>query len=1191
MATLGLLRTAEFFSSAVSMLRPRFPRGKSRGRMAARLACLAGGLAAMLTPAARGTLLMEEGFNYTAGGNLANNSPWSGSSGAFLQVVSGGLTWTGVPEVVPPGNMLQGIADGNTLAYRNFATGSVTGGNVYFSMLLNCSTPPTNSQHLASLLANGAVSSNGNDDPLALYLRNLSSGVGLMVSHHGENASSSKVLALNSVHLVVVKYAFGGSGQCSLYIDPTPGHGEPATPDAITATGEGDPVSNLRVVGLMPPNSAAPVNWNLDTLRIGTEWVDVVQWPIPVSASGPQNQLVCPGSPATFSVTATGTRPFSYQWRANGVVIADATDSSYTLTNPGPGDTFTGFDAIVTNAYGSVTSRVATLSFRTPAGITTPPVSPAVQPGVSNVTFRVVASGTTPLTYQWRGDGVAIAGATRSTLTLTNPSPSAPLVAYDVVVGNLCGYVTSTPPAQLIFPHAFLPSDALPGFFGGMNLFTTNAAGMTLYAWSSADPGQSVTNWTLEGALSEQPLNDGTSDSRYTINVNPTISPVYYIIGETVSGPYLSPSSAAWITTDAQGNYDFLTATVTVLPDGTLVFPTGPTLAGPLNQVICSGNSATFAVSVQGTPPVTYQWRANGAPIASGTDSTFTVANPGPADALGTYSVIVGDYFGTATSRVATLTLQVAPTLTSPPASQVVQPGVSAVTFAVAANGTQPLAYQWRADGLAMAGATASSLTLTNPASTAAPVAYDVVVANACGAVTSTPPALLSFAHAFYAIDGLPGFFSGMNLFTTNGPGMSLYTWSSADPNQSITNWMQEGLLSEQPLNDGTGDSRYTINVNPVASPVYYIIGQSVSPPYISPVPVAWITTDEFGNYTFSTALVEIRADGTLIWPQPPSFLSQPLSQVVLAGKTVTLTATVAGSDPLGYQWYFNSSTRLTGSTQPGLTFSNVTAANAGSYTLVATNLYGSASSQVATLTIVPPPSLNALVATGGFRVAWDALAGEVYWIQATTDIGPPASWATLATNTAAANGRVEYVDADYARYQRRFYRLASPPAAPGGPTIVQQPAGRTVIAGQSVSLAAAVAGASPMAYQWFFNSTTPVIGGTNAMVTLASASSAQTGNYSLTVSNAYGSITSSIAVLTVIPPPQLSVTITSSNLQLSAMAVPGDTYWLQIATNLVPPQTWISIATNTADPSGLVRFSVPIPPGLPGRFFRLATP
>jgi hypothetical protein len=90
-----------------------------------------------------------------------------------------------------------------------------------------------------------------------------------------------------------------------------------------------------------------------------------------------------------------------------------------------------------------------------------------------------------------------------------------------------------------------------------------------------------------------------------------------------------------------------------------------------------------------------------------------------------------------------------APGVLVQPPSQIRYWGSSA-TFTSSVSGTQPLSYQWRKDGLAVAGATASSLTLTNLQVTNAG-GYAVWVTSASGNATS-PPALLSIKVADVSI-------------------------------------------------------------------------------------------------------------------------------------------------------------------------------------------------------------------------------------------------------------------------------------------------------------------------------------------------------------------------------------------------------------------------------------------------------
>ena len=82
-----------------------------------------------------------------------------------------------------------------------------------------------------------------------------------------------------------------------------------------------------------------------------------------------------------------------------------------------------------------------------------------------------------------------------------------------------------------------------------------------------------------------------------------------------------------------------------------------------------------------------------------------------------------------------------------------------------------------------------------------------------------------------------------------------------------------------------------------------------------------------------------------------PTFTLQPVGQSVVAGSTVTLTATASGSPAPTYQWRRNG-TAITGATASSLVLPNVQPAAAGDYTVVATNSAGSATSTTATLTV-----------------------------------------------------------------------------------------------------------------------------------------------------------------------------------------------------------------------------------------------
>ena len=155
----------------------------------------------------------------------------------------------------------------------------------------------------------------------------------------------------------------------------------------------------------------------------------------------PASQTVAAGQSATFSVTATGTAPITYQWRKNGVAIAGATAASYTTPATSFADNGSGFDVVLVNAVGTATSSSAAMTVLSPPQITTQPTSLSVQLR-STATFSVVATGTAPLSYQWFKNGVALAGATASTYSFVVARSDNNASIY-VAVRNQLGAVNS----------------------------------------------------------------------------------------------------------------------------------------------------------------------------------------------------------------------------------------------------------------------------------------------------------------------------------------------------------------------------------------------------------------------------------------------------------------------------------------------------------------------------------------------------------------------------------------------------------------------------------------------------------------------------------------------------------------------------------------------------------------------------
>ncbi len=423
--------------------------------------------------------------------------------------------------------------------------------------------------------------------------------------------------------------------------------------------------------------------------------------PPSISAS-PQNSTVTQGATANFSVMATGTAPFNYQWRFNTTNLVGQTNSTLSLANVVPARAGQ-YDVVVTNVAGSVISAAAILTVQVPPGITAQPQSVSALAGGS-VNFSVTASGTAPYAYQWRFNGTNLVGQTGSTLSLSGigAGHGGP---YTVVITNVAGSVTSSPATLtvLIPPSLATQPQSATVIQGGATNFTVLANGTAplSYQWlrnGTALGGQTAATLAMSSIVSNQ-------------------SGGYSVLVSNVAGSVTS-----------------VVATLTVLVPPTIT-------SGPVNQSVVAGSNATFAVAVAGTAPFTYQWFLNGGKIP-GAGSTLILSNV-IANQAGNYSVTVSNVAGVVTSAAATLTVGSGAagfSISTPPQSRTVPAGTN-VTFSVGVTGTGPFTYQWNKNGGAIGSATSSTLSLTN-VSTNDTANYTVTVSDGTTPLTSTPATL-----------------------------------------------------------------------------------------------------------------------------------------------------------------------------------------------------------------------------------------------------------------------------------------------------------------------------------------------------------------------------------------------------------------------------------------------------------------
>jgi pectate lyase len=408
-------------------------------------------------------------------------------------------------------------------------------------------------------------------------------------------------------------------------------------------------------------------------------------WLVDVAVSGAASTTLTPGSGQTL------------RW---GNTQANSTGAQSTKALTATGTSSVSWTCANSSRMAVSVAVVAPNATTTPPSITTQPVSQTVNPG-SSVTFSVVASGTAPLSYQWKFNNANIAGATNSSFTIAS-AQSSNAGSYTVTVSNSAGSVTSS--------AATLTINVPP-------TITTQPASQTVTAGSS---------------VAFSVVASGTAPLRFQWRFN----------GANIAGATNSSFTIASAQSANAGSYTVVVTNVagsTTSAAATLTVNTGavaPTITTqPASQTVNAGSSVTFSVVASGTAPRGFQWKFNGANIGGATNSSFTIASAQSSNA-GSYTVTVSNSAGSVTSSAATLTVNVAPTITTQPSSQTVNVGSSA-TFSVVASGTAPLRFQWRFNSANISGATNSSFTIAS-AQTSNAGTYSVVVSNAIGTVVSS---------------------------------------------------------------------------------------------------------------------------------------------------------------------------------------------------------------------------------------------------------------------------------------------------------------------------------------------------------------------------------------------------------------------------------------------------------------------
>ena len=784
----------------------------------------------------------------------------------------------------------------------------------------------------------------------------------------------------------------------------------------------------------------------------------------PTFSTQPASQSIPVGQTASFSVTVSGTVPLSYQWLKNGSNIVGATSSSYTTPAISDADNGAVYAVAVSNSAGAVTSSNATLTVL-PALVaptfSAQPTPQYVEIGQS-ASFTATVTGTAPLSYQWKKNGSNIAGAISNSHTTPLASLADNGAVYTLTVSNSVGTVTSN--------DATLSVNAAPVIATQPASQSVAAGQIVSFGVVAFGSGTLSYQWSKNGTV----ISGATTKSYTTPATSSANNGAVYAV--TVSNAYGTVSSS--------------NATLTVI--------SGPTVTThPTNQTVTEGEgqTASFSVVASGTAPITYQWRKNGINISGATSSVYTTPAASSADNGAVYSVVVSNSAGTATSNNATLTVNSGPRINTQPASQTVNAGQT-VSFGVTAWGTGALSYQWSKNGVNISGATSSSY--TSPATTSADngAVYAALVSNAYGWVSSS--------NATLTVITAPTVSTQPSSQTVTAGQTASFSVSASGTAPFTYQWRKNGSNIV-----GATSSTYTTPVTSSADngAVYSVV-----------------VGNNAGTVTSSNANLTVN--------HSPIISIQPGSQTVNAGQTASFGVVATGSATFTYQWTKNGS-NISGATASTYTTPATTSADNGAvYAVSISNAHGTVTSSNATLTVITAPTVSTQPSdqtvtagqTASFSVSASGTAPFTYqWRKNGSNIsGATSSTYTTPVTSFADHGAVYSVvvgnNAGTATSSNATLTVYS------APVISTQPDSQTVNAGQTASFGVVASGTATLAYQWTKNGTN-ISGATASTYTTPATSSADNGAvYAVTISNAYGTVSSSNATLIVNYAPIISI-------------------------------------------------------------------
>jgi hypothetical protein len=856
-------------------------------------------------------------------------------------------------------------------------------------------------------------------------------------------------------------------------------------------------------------------------------WLDQVTF---TAASGaprvmtqPVSQTVWEGANLVLNAVALGGPPLSCQWYFNGMINAlpNATNASLVLSNVLPADAGS-YRLLVTNAFGSATSAVATVALA--ANGAPSQVILFVDSVVSSpFDAALVNLGRTYERYSdWATFSAVVNGANRATTLVIVDAPSSfedPASLTSFVNGGgrlllqanvLSGYPSLGAALKVVIEQRL--NDPLPVYdWGGSPLF----AGL---------PGPLNTTETgmTEDVQKLHVRPGGYGAAGFASSAGPGEAAV--VIGNggrTIVNGFWLQSSVSRANAVLLAEYEilFLTSPVTA---------TTPQIkAHPRSQRVGLGANATFSVVAWGARPLSYQWFFESNAVAGATNAIFTLTNVQPGSA-GNYHVAVSNAFASVPSSPAFLTVVTAPQTTN---------------VLLFADGPYPTPFeaalgnmQWAYHRYTALGDFNQAVLAADPPTTLAVVAwswnYPFSSSELTGLVEAGGRAILQVWHSSVS-PGLMATFKA-SVASSLPYAMPVYDWGGSTMFADVGNPLPmpdpyginfDGLkLAAAAGGSAVAGFTSTAAPNEVAT-VVGNAGRTV---------VNGFLMEDSGSTPAAIRFAQNQIE--FLTPSGPAITVEPLDLCVQPGQTAAFTVSASGSAPLSYRWYFNETNLLAGAASATLTLPNVQPANAGTYSVVLSNAYGTTSSRPATLCLLYRPVIVQQPQSLTVKV------GEPISLSVTATGTPPFYYRwrkgnpTLNTLIPMGDAALHVPSAvltngGYYDVVISNITMAQVLSSRAYITVVQPPANAVVREGTDATWQASVNGptngpAGVMRYAWQFNGS-PRTNGTNRLPSLqtnvnqyalSSVQPAHAGSYAYVLTDTQGTNTAFPFTLTVVP-------------------------------------------------------------------------